>query len=151
MTLTIELSRLIFFQFLFWLWLWRFCLSVCLFVSFHFTSFHFTSVLSFYIPLIRWFSCVWNGIFYFYPHRQLINTMQADDEDMPLHSCFGSLKSAVMGCCYSLCHKENDPQVPILRFNLFYLQQNIAIIILSHRHFEISPTTFKTKFVWLPI
>ncbi|CAG9782409.1 unnamed protein product [Diatraea saccharalis] len=36
--------------------------------------------------------------------------MQADEEDSALHSCFDSLKSAVMGCCYSICHKENDAQ-----------------------------------------
>ncbi|OWR55613.1 uncharacterized protein LOC116774405 isoform X1 [Danaus plexippus] len=36
--------------------------------------------------------------------------MQADGEENLLHSCFGSLKSAVMGCCYSICQKESDPQ-----------------------------------------
>ncbi|XP_063366243.1 ragulator complex protein LAMTOR1 isoform X1 [Cydia amplana] len=36
--------------------------------------------------------------------------MQSDEEDSLLHSCFDSLKNAVMGCCYSLCHKETDPQ-----------------------------------------
>ncbi|XP_053616698.1 uncharacterized protein Lamtor1 [Plodia interpunctella] len=35
--------------------------------------------------------------------------MQSNDDDT-LHSCFDSLKSAVMGCCYSICHKESDPQ-----------------------------------------
>lgn len=37
--------------------------------------------------------------------------MQSDGEETLLHSCFDSLKSAVMGCCYSICHKESDPQV----------------------------------------
>ncbi|KAI8441155.1 hypothetical protein MSG28_009397 [Choristoneura fumiferana] len=36
--------------------------------------------------------------------------MQSDEEDTLLHSCFDSLKNAVMGCCYSICHKETDPQ-----------------------------------------
>ncbi|KAJ8720502.1 hypothetical protein PYW08_005967 [Mythimna loreyi] len=36
--------------------------------------------------------------------------MQSDDEDTSLHSCFDSLKTAVMGCCYSICHKDTDPQ-----------------------------------------
>ncbi|XP_049878783.1 uncharacterized protein LOC126375728 [Pectinophora gossypiella] len=36
--------------------------------------------------------------------------MQSDGEETLLHSCFDSLKSAVMGCCYSICHKETDPQ-----------------------------------------
>ncbi|CAH0397019.1 unnamed protein product [Chilo suppressalis] len=40
--------------------------------------------------------------------------MQSDEEDNALHSCFDSLKSAVMGCCYSICHKENDPQENII-------------------------------------
>ncbi|XP_050355733.1 uncharacterized protein LOC126776911 [Nymphalis io] len=40
--------------------------------------------------------------------------MQSDGEESLLHSCFGSLKSAVMGCCYSICHKETDPQENIV-------------------------------------
>ncbi|KAJ0172815.1 hypothetical protein K1T71_011954 [Dendrolimus kikuchii] len=40
--------------------------------------------------------------------------MQSDEEDTTLHSCFDSLKSAVMGCCYSICHKENDLQENII-------------------------------------
>ncbi|KAM3958344.1 ragulator complex protein LAMTOR1-like [Aphomia sociella] len=36
--------------------------------------------------------------------------MQSDEEGCLLHSCFDSLKTAVMGCCYSFCNKENDPQ-----------------------------------------
>ncbi|KAL0829549.1 hypothetical protein ABMA28_003062 [Loxostege sticticalis] len=40
--------------------------------------------------------------------------MQSDEEDSALHSCFDSLKSAVMGCCYSICHKETDPQENIV-------------------------------------
>uniref|UniRef100_A0A2A4JBU5 Late endosomal/lysosomal adaptor and MAPK and MTOR activator 1 n=1 Tax=Heliothis virescens TaxID=7102 RepID=A0A2A4JBU5_HELVI len=36
--------------------------------------------------------------------------MQSDEEDSSLHSCFDSLKTAVMGCCYSICHKDTDPQ-----------------------------------------
>ncbi|CAG9133066.1 hypothetical protein JYU34_010586 [Plutella xylostella] len=35
--------------------------------------------------------------------------MQSGDGDT-LRSCFDSLKNAVMGCCYSICHKENDAQ-----------------------------------------
>lgn len=54
------------------------------------------------------------GICYFYPHRETIQIfMQSDDEDTTLHSCFDSLKTAVMGCCYSICHKDTDPQVNI--------------------------------------
>ncbi|KAJ2945108.1 hypothetical protein O0L34_g9164 [Tuta absoluta] len=40
--------------------------------------------------------------------------MQGDGEENLLHSCFDGLKSAVMGCCYSICHKENDPQENIV-------------------------------------
>ncbi|XP_060806440.1 uncharacterized protein LOC106138875 [Amyelois transitella] len=40
--------------------------------------------------------------------------MQSDNEHTLLHSCFDSLKSAVMGCCYSICHKESDPQENIV-------------------------------------
>lgn len=40
--------------------------------------------------------------------------MQSDDEDTSLHSCFNSLKTAVMGCCYSICHKDNDPQENVI-------------------------------------
>ncbi|XP_023943816.1 ragulator complex protein LAMTOR1 [Bicyclus anynana] len=36
--------------------------------------------------------------------------MQSNREESLLHSCFGSLTSAFMGCCYSICHKETDPQ-----------------------------------------
>ncbi|XP_045453426.1 uncharacterized protein LOC123662664 [Melitaea cinxia] len=40
--------------------------------------------------------------------------MQTDGEESLLHSCFGSLKNAVMGCCYSICHKDTDPQENII-------------------------------------
>ncbi|KAI5632551.1 late endosomal/lysosomal adaptor and MAPK and MTOR activator domain-containing protein [Phthorimaea operculella] len=40
--------------------------------------------------------------------------MQGDGEENLLHSCFDGLKSAVMGCCYSICHKENDAQENIV-------------------------------------
>ncbi|XP_041969240.1 uncharacterized protein LOC121726078 [Aricia agestis] len=36
--------------------------------------------------------------------------MQSDSEEGLLHSCFGSLKNAVMGCCYGICQKETNPQ-----------------------------------------
>lgn len=42
--------------------------------------------------------------------------MQAAEENISLHSCFNSLKTAVMGCCYSICHKDNDPEV-FIRLN----------------------------------
>ncbi|XP_059050236.1 ragulator complex protein LAMTOR1 [Achroia grisella] len=40
--------------------------------------------------------------------------MQSNEEECLLHSCFSSLKTAVMGCCYSFCNKENDPQEHIV-------------------------------------
>ncbi|CAF4909451.1 uncharacterized protein LOC125061826 isoform X1 [Pieris napi] len=36
--------------------------------------------------------------------------MQSDDENCTLHTCFDFLKTAVMGCCYSICHNDSDPQ-----------------------------------------
>ncbi|KAI8441159.1 hypothetical protein MSG28_009399 [Choristoneura fumiferana] len=51
--------------------------------------------------------------------------MQSDEEDTLLHSCFDSLKNAVMGCCYSICHKETDPQA----VNAMILLQKLINVI----------------------
>ncbi|VVC94626.1 unnamed protein product [Leptidea sinapis] len=48
--------------------------------------------------------------------------MQSDNEDCSLHSCFDSLKRAVMGCCYSICHKDSDPQENVVNERTYLLE-----------------------------
>ncbi|XP_034836397.1 ragulator complex protein LAMTOR1 [Maniola hyperantus] len=40
--------------------------------------------------------------------------MQSNGEQCVWRSCFGSLRSAVMGCCYSICQKDTNPQENIV-------------------------------------
>lgn len=37
--------------------------------------------------------------------------MQSESEPCVWYSCYETIRNAVMGCCYSICHKENDSQV----------------------------------------